>query len=152
MKVHDAMVRDVQACSADSNLESVATVMWDGNIGAVPVVDEGGKPIGMVTDRDIAMAAALNHKPLWELTSQQVVRDRTVYTCHMQDDVKTAMKIMWAQKIRRLPVVDSAGKLQGILSIDDIIELAERGMRGQGTPELSYDDTMNTLKAVGKRH
>lgn len=85
MKVHDAMVRDVQACSADSNLESVATVMWNGNIGAVLVVD-------------------------------------------------------------------GAGQLQGILSIDDIIELAECGMRGQGAPELSYGDTMNALKAMGKRH
>lgn len=152
MKVDDVMVKDVKACDADANLESVAMIMWNNDVGAVPVVDQGGRPMGMITDRDIVMASALNHKPLWDMTPAEVVRDRPLFTCSPHDDVKTAMKIMWAQKVRRLPVIDGAGRVCGILSIDDIIALAERGMRGQGAPELSYDDTMNTLKAVSRHH
>lgn len=152
MKVSDAMMRDVKACGADTSLETIAMIMWHNDIGAVPILDQGGRPRGIVTDRDMVMAAALTHRPLWELTPQDVIQDRPLYTCYVQDDIKTALKIMWAQRIRRLLVVDASGQLQGMLSIDDVIGLAERGIRGQGTPELSYDDTMSTLKAVSRHH
>ncbi len=152
MKVNDVMIRDVRACDPDINLENVAMIMWNNDIGAVPVVDQSGRPLAVITDRDIAMATALNHRPLWEMTSREVTQNRPLYTCNEQDDIKTALKIMWAQKVRRLPVVNGTGQLQGILSIDDVIVLAERGMRGQGSPELSYDDAMNALKAVSKHH
>lgn len=152
MKVNDVMIRDVRTCDPDINLENVAMIMWNNDIGAVPVVDQSGRPLAVITDRDIAMATALNHRPLWEMTSREVTQNRPLYTCNAQDDIKTALKIMWAQKVRRLPVVNGTGQLQGILSIDDVIVLAERGMRGQGSPELSYDDAMNALKAVSKHH
>lgn len=152
MKVSDVMVRDVRTCNPETSLENVAMLMWHNDIGAVPVVDQNGRPIAMITDRDIAMTTALNHKPLWEITPLDAAQNRPLYTCDAQDDIKTALKIMWAQKVRRLPVVNGAGQLQGILSIDDVIALAERGIRGQGSPELSYDDAMSTLKAVSKRH
>lgn len=152
MKVNDVMVRDVRTCDPDINLENVAMIMWNNDIGAVPVVDQSGRPFAVITDRDITMATALNHKPLWEMTPREVTQNRPLYTCNAQDDIKTALKIMWAQKVRRLPVVNGTGQLQGILSIDDVITLAERGIRGQGAPELSYDDAMNALKAVSKHH
>lgn len=148
MHVRDLMTSTVRTCGSDTTLEQVALMMWDANCGAIPVVDDMGTPVGIITDRDIAMSSALNHRPLWELTARQVLGDRPVYTCTAEDDVRTAMKTMWAQHVRRMPVVDGGGRLRGILSIDDIISRAERGSRGQRPPDLSFDDAITTCKAV----
>jgi CBS domain-containing protein len=63
-----------------------------------------------------------------------------------------ALKIMSFQKVRRLPVTNDSGQVEGIISIEDLIARAERGRRGIQTPELSYDDTMTTLKAICRPH
>jgi CBS domain-containing protein len=152
MNVRDVMTRDAKGCSPDTSLESVAMMMWDHNCGSIPVVDPTGTPIGLITDRDIAMSAALGHKPLWELTARDVLNGRAVYTCRADDNLKAALKTMWAQHIRRIPVVDAGGHLAGILSVDDIVSHAERGSRGQMPPELSFDDAVATLKSVVYHH
>ncbi|MDE2089819.1 MAG: CBS domain-containing protein [Gammaproteobacteria bacterium] len=152
MKIKDVMVTNVKACGPDDKLESVAMVMWNNDCGSVPVVDIAGKAIGIVTDRDISMAAALNHKALWDMTPREIMNGRALHTCRTEDDIKSALKIMWAQKVRRLPVVDDIGQLQGILSVDDLVACAERGTRGLRAPDLSYDDTITTLKAVCRHH
>ncbi len=153
MLVRDLMIKDIKSCDSDANLESVALQMWHNDIGSLPVVDASGYPIGIITDRDVAMAAALNHRPLWELSVKQVIDSGRFFTCHGSDDVRLAMKTMWAQRVRRLPVVDQEGRLEGMLSIDDVVARAERGTRGQAVPpELTYDDAMNTMKAVVIHH
>ncbi|SCZ64334.1 CBS domain-containing protein [Thiohalomonas denitrificans] len=152
MNVTDVMQRSVRICDTNTTLEKAGLSMWDGDCGALPVVDESGRAVGIVTDRDIAMTAALNHKPLWEMKCGELVGSRPLYTCQADDDVKQAVKTMWAQRVRRLPVIDGEGELVGILSMDDIVASAERGSRGRLTPDLSYDDAMNALKAVVHHH
>lgn len=152
MNVSEAMGTDVKACGTDTSLESAAMMMWDNDCGFLPVLDHLGKPVGVITDRDIAMSAALNHKPLWELTAGEIISGQTVHLCDMDEDVRSALKTMWAQKVRRVPVVDGGGQLRGVLSVDDIVSLAERGSRGQPLPPLSYDDAVMTLKAVSRHH
>lgn len=151
MNVSKVMSRNVKTCNPDTTLEAAAKMMWENDCGALPVVDNGGHPIGMVTDRDIAMSCALNHKAQWELTSKDVMGLRKIFTCKESDDVRTALGIMQAQKVRRLPVLDGNGKLQGILSIDDVIAFSE-GSPGKAVPGLSYEDTMSTLKSVCIHH
>lgn len=152
MYVHELMTHDVATCSPDSNLESIALSMWQRACGAVPVLDQTGTPVGVITDRDIAMSAALNHKPLWELTANQIMNGRVTHTCRAGDNVRSALRTMWAQHVRRLPVVDDRGCLIGMVSMDDIIARAERGSRGTPPPELSFDDAMSTLKSVAYHH
>ncbi len=152
MNVTDVMQRSVEICGVTTTLERAGLLMWDGDCGALPVVDDSGRMVGIITDRDIAITAALNHKPLWEMKCGELVGSRPLYTCFADDDVKQAIKIMWAQKVRRLPVIEHDGELVGILSMDDIIASAERGTRGRVTPDLSYDDAMNALKAVAHHH
>lgn len=152
MNVQTIMTKTVQCCGPDSTLESIAETMWNSDCGSVPVVDDAGIPVGMITDRDLAMSAALNHKPLWELTARDVLGARPVYTCRLNDDVTSALKTMSSQHIRRIPVVDDSGHLKGILSIGDIVERAERGSRGGVRPQLSFDDAMTTLKSVSHYH
>lgn len=147
MKVMDIMVHDVKSCDPDTNLESVAMMMWNNDCGSIPVLNNEGNPVGLITDRDIAMASALNHKALWDITTKEVMNTRPVYTCRSGDDIKSAIKLMQTHHIRRLPVTDGTGHLEGILSVDDIIASSNKG-----TTDLSYDETMKTLKAVCKHH
>jgi CBS domain-containing protein len=141
------MTKDVGTCSIESDLESVAKTMWDKNCGSIPVLDGSGALVGLITDRDIAMGCALNHKAEWDLKANDILNNRALFTCKSDEDVKNALQIMSEHHVRRLPVVDGNGHLQGVLSIDDVIALAQ-----EGNPELSYHDTMNTLKQVSAHH
>lgn len=152
MYVHELMTRDVCSCSPDDFLEAAALLMWQNNCGSLPVLGVDRTPIGMITDRDIAMAAALNHKPLWEISVKEVLNGRMTHTCHAGDDIRSAMRTMWAQHVRRLPVLDEQGHLAGILSADDVASHAERGTRGAPPPPLSFDDAMTTLKSLAYHH
>lgn len=147
MKVCDVMERDVKTCGPDDTLESVALLMWNHDCGAVPVVDQSANPLGIITDRDITMSCALNHKALWELSTKEVTNNRPLYTCGENDNMSSALKTMQAQRIRRLPVIDKSGCLKGIVSIDDVVACSEEKTLG-----MSFKDTMNTLKTVCIHH
>ena len=150
MIVKEVMNHEVTTCLPDTTLESAAMLMWNGDCGTVAIVDEG-KVIGIITDRDICMAVALQHKTASEIQVQEVM-SRHLFTCHPENDIMNALKTMSFQKVRRLPVINDGGQLEGIISIEDIIAHADRGRRGIQTPELSYDDTMTTLKAICRSH
>ncbi len=147
MKVSELMEREVKTCSPEDSLESSAMLMWNNDCGSVPVIEASGKPIGIITDRDIAMSCALNHKPLWELRTSDVTNNRPLYSCNENDDIYSALTTMKTRRVRRLPVVDGSGCLQGIISIDDIVARSEKK-----TPGMTFQDTMNTLKAVCAHH
>ncbi len=146
MKVEDVMTSDVKNCHFNTNLAAVATTMWEDDIGALPVVDDSGKAMGMITDRDIAIAVATKGRPASEISVSDVISGK-VYSCHPNDDVHTALKTMRHEKVRRLPVVDDSGMLRGILCINDVVLRAEEA-RGRREPELSYEDAMGTIKAI----
>lgn len=147
MKVTDVMQKDVKTCSPDDTLESVALMMWNNDCGSAPVIDQSGTPTGIITDRDITMSCALNHKPLWDLRTKDVTNNRPLYTCKEKDDMSSALETLQTHRIRRLPVVDDAGHLHGLISIDDIVACSKEKM-----PGISFQDTMNTLKAVCTHH
>ena len=147
MNIGDIMTKEIGTCGVESDLESVAQIMWNKDCGSIPVLDDTGSLVGIITDRDIAMGCALNHKAEWELKTKDILNNRTLFTCRSDEDVKNALQLMSEQHIRRLPVVDSNGRLQGMLSIDDIIALSQ-----ERDPDLNYRDTMNTLKQVCIHH
>jgi CBS domain-containing protein len=151
MVVKEIMSREVTTCKPDATLESAAILMWDGDCGTVAVIDDEGKVIGIITDRDICMAVALQHKAASEIQVQEIM-SRNLFTCQPENDIMNALKIMSFQKVRRLPVTNDSGHVEGIISIEDLIARAERGRRGIQTPDLSYDDTMTTLKAICRPH
>lgn len=146
MKVQDVMNSHVQSCQPDTNLAAAAGVMWDHDCGVLPVVNDVGQVIGMITDRDIAMAAATKGRQAGEIPVRDVLSGH-VYSCAPDDDIHAALKTMRHAKVRRLPVVNAEGQLQGILCLNDIALRAEEA-HGRHVPEISYDDAMSTLKAV----
>lgn len=146
MKVQDIMTSDAQCCGPDTNLAAAAKMMWDSDCGALPVLNAQGQVMGMVTDRDICMAAATKNKPpseiaVWETTAGKA------YICRPTDDVHTALDIMKRERVRRLPVVDEDGVFQGIIAMNDFL-LAAQEAKGRSIPAVSYEDVVHAMKAV----
>jgi len=146
MKVQDIMTSDVQCCGPDSNLAAAAKMMWDSDCGALPVLNLEGHVMGMITDRDICMATATKNKPASDITVWETVSGKA-YTCQLSDDVHTALDIMKREKVRRLPVVDADGVLQGIVAMNDFVLLAADA-KGAKAPAVSYEDVVRTMKAI----
>jgi len=144
MKVRDLMTTDVKSCSPETNLAAAAALMRTGDCGALPVV--AGKIIGMITDRDICLAASQKDHPVSRTKVSEVISGK-VYDCAPSDEVKDALKTMRKKKVRRLPVVNGAGVLKGILSINDIL-LHARKARGKKSQHLSYKDVARTFQAI----
>ena len=121
MKVADLMTREVRACTIDDSLNAAARIMWDHDCGCAPVVDAHGKLVGIVTDRDICMAAYTQGSPLDAIPVERVMSGARVISCARGDDLETAHQLMRTHEIHRLPVVDTRGRPIGILSLSDVI-------------------------------
>lgn len=144
MKVQDIMNRDVHTCRPETNLAIAAMQMWNGDFGVLPVLADGGKVVGMITDRDICMAAATKHRDPATICVEEVTTGE-VYGCSPDTEIHEALKIMQQRKVRRLPIIKADdGKLTGILSVNDIALKAQSDARA----ELSAQDVENTLKAI----
>jgi CBS domain-containing protein len=119
MKVKELMTTDVKRCSLETNLAAAAKIMWEGDCGAVPVTDENDHVVGVITDRDICIAAATRPRTEGEIPAKELI-SKELYTCAPDDDVRAALGTMKTRKVRRLPVVERGGRLVGIVSIHDI--------------------------------
>ena len=142
MQVREIMNTAVKSCSPDTTVAKAGVTMFEGDCGVLPITDDTKKLLGMVTDRDITVALCTRGKRADELTVQEITSNSPV-TCRIEDDVRTALRKMADAQIRRIPVVSSGGRVEGVLSINDIILQAKA--RGNG---LSYADVMETLKVI----
>ena len=121
MTVRELQTSNVKTVSSDTDLAVVARLMWEGDCGAVPVVTDDRKVIGMITDRDICIAAATRSKPPAEIRVGEVIStNHGVHAVKPDDDVRVALRTMRKHKVRRLPVVDREQRLAGIVSINDL--------------------------------
>jgi CBS domain-containing protein len=146
MKIQDIMTSDVQCCGPDTNLAAAAKMMWDSDCGALPVLNAQDRLMGLITDRDICMAAATKNKPASDITVWETMSGKA-YTCQPTDDVHTALDIMKRERVRRLPVVDEDGMFQGIIAMNDFL-LAAQEAKGRSLPAVSYEDVVHTMKAI----
>ena len=143
MNVQEVMTSNVQWCGLGTNLAAAAKLMWDADCGVLPVLNGEGQVLGMITDRDICMACATKRKAPSDLTVFDAVSGKT-HSCKTSDDVHTAMDVMKREQVRRLPVVDEEGVLQGVISINDFILLAGETK----APAISLQDVARSLKAI----
>jgi CBS domain-containing protein len=125
MKVRDLMTSDVKHCGVHDSLNRAAQIMWENNCGCVPVVDEQGHVVGILTDRDICMAAYTQGVTL-SGSSVASAMAREVHTCEPGETVTAALKKMKTHRVRRLPVIDENQRLVGIISLNDIAREGER--------------------------
>lgn len=150
MKVKEICTRVVKSCTKETNLAEVGARMWDGDCGVLPVLDETGKVVGVITDRDVCMSVATKHRPANQIAVREVVGTE-VHSCRMNDEVRDALKTMRTGKVRRLPVVDAEGALHGLLSLNDIA-LAAKPDRSAKPTDVTYEDLAIAMKAIcGRR-
>src|SRR5208282_6872862 len=119
MKVEQLMKRDVKVCRTDDTLNSATRLMWECDCGCIPVIstDGDGALVGIVTDRDVAIAAYTQGKPLSAIPVSTAMA-RNVIACHASDGISQAEALMRDNQVRRLPVVDRQERLVGILSLN----------------------------------
>ena len=148
MKIEDLMTTDVGACRPFDSVDRSAKLMWERDCGAVPVVDQEGRVIAMLTDRDICMAALTQGRALGEIHVSSAM-SRRLWSCRPKDDVKEAETVMRAHQVRRLPVVDAEGKLVGLLSISDLARVAVSPKGGGAKKKpVAAADVGETLGAI----
>jgi len=150
MKIEDLMTRDVRTCTPADNLNAAANVMWEQDCGAVPVVDEGGRPVGILTDRDVCMTAFFHGATLSDLNVSGVMA-KELSTLKAQASIYDALELMREKQIRRVPVVDDRGVLVGMLSLADVAAAWSERLAVDGR-ELRDDDVALTLSAITRRH
>ncbi len=147
MKIAELMTMDVASCSPGDSLTRAAQLMWEHDCGCVPVVD-GGKVVGMITDRDICMSTMMQGKAPAQLRVDQAM-SHEVFSCAPDDSVDQASKVMQQKQVRRLPVLDGTGKLVGIVSLND---LALRATQGPNLIQRNHEIRVveRTLEAVSR--
>jgi len=151
VNVETLMTHNPKTCGPGDTLDRPAQLMWDNDCGCVPVVDEQRRPIGMVTDRDICMCAYTQGLPLAGLRVSMAM-SRAVVSCSVAESVATAERRMRKYQIHRLPVVDRAGGLVGVLSLNDIAREAMRErVAGNETRPVSDKEIAATLGTICSR-
>jgi CBS domain-containing protein len=146
MNVEQLMQRTVHTCRAHHTLNDAARLMWEHDCGCLPVVDGEGHAIGMLTDRDICMAAYTRGEALWQIpvAAAMAMNPRT---CRTGDTLTHAESVMRDGQLRRLPVVDRRNRVVGILSLNDVARQAAREAHRPNRNVLP-DEVASTLGAI----
>ena len=147
MKVADVMTNDLVTCRADDSLNRAAQLMWERRCGTVAVVDDAGKAVGVLTDRDVCMAAYTKGRRLDDVAVASAM-SRAVRTVRASAVVEDAEDVMAAHAVRRLVVVGDDGRACGMLSIDDI---ARSGAEWDGKGEIDLEQVALTLGEISRR-
>lgn len=124
MQVRDIMTEDPACCGPGDTVKDAARLMVENDCGEIPVVDENGAPIGVVTDRDIACRGVAEGKSLETRVGD--VMSAPAVTVTPETSVDDCCATMEENQIRRVPVVDDDGKCCGMASQADIARIAEK--------------------------
>jgi CBS domain-containing protein len=119
MRVQELMSAPVATCHVNDTLNRAAMLMWDHDCGALPVVNEYGKVTGMITDRDICMAAYTQGRTLDDLLVNSAMASHVI-TARPDQTVGEVEQMMAHFQLRRLPVIDPDGRPIGIISLNDL--------------------------------
>ena len=149
MKVKDLMSKNVGCCYPEDSLNRAAQIMWESDCGVVPVMDRESRVVGMLTDRDLCMAAYTQGRPLREI-STALAMSKQVWSCRPEDDLGAAEAMMRAHQVHRLPVTDEQGRAVGILSLGDVAREAAIQEKAKGRKDIHYADVGRTLGAINE--
>lgn len=119
MDIRSVMTANPATCGRDATLQDVARLMKQNDCGQIPVVDQGNKPIGVITDRDIAVRAVAEGKDTRSATAADYMT-APVATVRENSSVEECYRLMEQNRIRRVVVVDQQGNVAGIVAQADI--------------------------------
>ena len=136
MTVVSVMTPNPACCTTSTPLRDVARMMRDHDCGQIPVVDESQRPVGVVTDRDIAVRVVAEGRDAHAATAGDAM-SKPVRTVTTETSLTDCVCLMEAEQVRRVPVVDAEGKLAGIVSIADLALAGKREATAEVVREVS---------------
>lgn len=145
--VAQIMTTSVATCSPTDTLSVAVTTMFDRDVGCLPVVDAHNKVVGMVTDRDAAIAACTRGQRMEEISVQTVMSTNVIH-CSPTDTAERALERMGKAQLNRLPVLTESNEVVGIVTLKDAAKVARQRKDGESTTGSA--DIVTTLTAIGK--
>jgi len=137
MKASDVMTPNPACCAPDTSLVDVSQMFVEHDVGAIPVVDPAtGRPIGIVTDRDVATRAVASGTDARKLTAGDCMTTSLV-TVAPDANLDEVLAAMSENQVRRLIVVDGGGRVAGIISQADVALHAKNKESGEMVEEVS---------------
>jgi len=133
--VQDVMTQNPRTVEAAQMVVDAARLMRDENVGIAPVV-EGGRLVGTLTDRDVAVRVVAEGRDPGS-TSVRDVASTDLVTVDPQQDFEEAVRLMAEHQVRRLPVVEEDGRLVGIIAQADVAQEGDDRQTGQVVQEIS---------------
>ncbi|HEX7603692.1 MAG TPA: CBS domain-containing protein [Polyangiaceae bacterium] len=150
MRISDVMTYDPIRCFPDDTLNRAAQLLWEHDVGVLPVTNGLRRLVGIITDRDICMAAYTQGRPLAEIQVSTVC-SKHVISCRQDESLEAAERLMRQYNIRRLAVVDRDETLTGVLSLSDLVRHLTLVGDGDGRSNgLDPVDISLTLEAVSR--
>ena len=139
MRIRHVMTKDPRCSLPSDSTQQAAGIMRDEDAGVVPVLEnaQSRKLAGVVTDRDLCMNVVAEGRDPRTVTVEACMTTKVV-TCSPDDSIERATELMRENQIRRIPVVNDQGELQGIVALADVVERAE----------VKPTQTHDTLKKV----
>ena len=134
-KVNEVMTRDIHIAAPDQTLAEAAAEMAKADIGCLPV-GQRDKLVGMITDRDITIRCVAGNEAMSKVKAKDVMTSGVVY-CRDNEDVEDAVRIMEGKQIRRLPVLDEAMQVVGMVSLGDVSHALPRDITGEVAKSVS---------------
>ena len=135
VRCRDIMTASVTTASPEMSLRQVAGLMRDGDMGSIPVV-EAGKLVGIVTDRDIVVRAVAEGLETSSPIADAMTKE--VFSVKPDDFAFEAIRLMGDRQVRRVPVVDEAGNLAGIIAMADVaLEMEDEREIAETLEEIS---------------
>lgn len=125
MHAAELMTRVIHTCLTTDSLAEAARIMWERDVGWLPVLTPEGRLVSVVTDRDICMGALFRGVGLSDARVDGVMSRRLV-TCFPDDEVGDVERTFRREQLRRLPVVDREGRLVGVVTVADVVRALER--------------------------
>ena len=132
--VRDIMTRSVRSCRPEDTMAAAAIAMFEADCRFLPVLDDDGRPVGVVTDGDICLLGSTSHRLLRDMFVRDAMSGPPA-TCRTGDEVLDALRLMRARRVRHLPVVGERGQLVGVVSLTDVVLCAEE----ESSPSLRQE-------------
>jgi CBS domain-containing protein len=140
MQVREIMTGNPECCGENSSVLEVARMMVDCDCGEIPVVDDQGRPVGVVTDRDIVLRVVAAGKEPRETDARQIM-STPVVTVTPESTIEELRRIAEEHQIRRIPVVNEKGEVCGIVTQADIARKVPEAVTGGVVKEVSQPST-----------
>jgi CBS domain-containing protein len=144
MHAQDLMTSPPITCHVNDPLTVAAQKMWDADIGALPVVNDEGKVTGMITDRDICMAAYTQGRSLDGLLVNSAMT-RKIVSASPEATLTDVEQLMARHQVRRIPIVDATGNPVGVVSVND---LAIESVQPETATKHGPSKLANTMAAI----